>query len=194
MKHALCRHGAALLLVVCTGMASASSPVHKPSWPMRQGLHEFSVAGGKVMLVVGSYQDTTSFWRSYQLYFVGSGQAEWHQVPRMAKPDDVQFSLTSSGGGDHTLDDWVALKRGAKFYMVRAVKRTGTTALAKGDVKGEIKGEVKVTWYQLVEASNDVPDAPAYYLKPVFTRHYGGAMKLDVDAVLAKELTLQPVD
>lgn len=158
---------------------------HGAAWcrdgiPMHQGIHEWPVAGGKVIAVVGTYQDTVTFRRNYSFYFKAKDQAEWNQVPLVRSPDDVEFSAESAGAGDNTIADGIVVAQGQNVYFVFADKRSD-------------KGAITVTWYKFIASDNAHPDDPGYYFKPAFTRSYPKNSKQAVDELLFKESTLRPV-
>lgn len=51
--------------------------------------------------------------------------------------------------------------------------------------------DVRAVWYKLTFADDDHPDEVPYRFQPIFTRSYARTPK-SVDAILAKEATLQP--
>jgi len=152
----------------------------KEVFPMQQGLHEWPVPGGKVMVVVGTYQDTVTFRRSYNFYFKAKDQEAWNQVPLVRTADDIDFSPESAGAGDSTIADGIVVSQGSNVYFVYADKRPA-------------KGATAVTWFKFIQSDNAHPDDPVYYFKPVFTRNYPKNSKQAIDDVLVKESTLKPV-
>jgi hypothetical protein len=168
-----------LFLALALQLGAHGAAWSKDVFPMHQGLHEWPVASGKIMAVVGTYQDSTTFRRSYNFYFKAKDQDQWNQVPVVRTSDDVDFSPESAGAGDNTIADGIVVAQGANVYFVFADKRPG-------------KGATAVTWYKFVESDNAHPDDPGYYFKPVFTRSYAKNSKQTIDEVLAKESTLKP--
>ena len=83
----------------------------KDAVPMSQGLHEWQTSSGKLILVVGSYQDVTSFHRSYSFYFKANGDQDWNQVPLMRKNSGMEFTWDSASGGDVLLADAIVVPR-----------------------------------------------------------------------------------
>ena len=151
--------------------------------PMKQGLHQWPALKGKLMLVVGTFQDSTSFHRSYTFYFKDGKDEAWNQVPVRNKAGRAQFEWDSATGAEVTLADGVVLQRPEGMYFIVADKHAEQTYQDKGDII--------VTWYKLIESGDDHPDDPAYQFKPEFTRSYPKS-GLTVEAILAKELALQP--
>jgi hypothetical protein len=160
------------------------SALAKDVFPMSQGLHEWQVPTGKVILIVGTYQDTTTFKRSYSFYFQAKNSTDWNQVPILRKQNDLQFEWSSANGGDVTLADGIVSAQASGVYFIRADKRA--------DNGWYEKGESVVTWFKFSESDNDHPDDPPYLLKPVFTRHYSKALNLSVEDILNKESALKP--
>lgn len=81
-------------------LAAQGSAWSKDVFPMHQGMHEWPVAGGKVTAVVGTYQDTTTFRRSYNFFseinffaFTKFGQSKSLQK--------IKAKYSSVGSGTH---------------------------------------------------------------------------------------------
>lgn len=171
------------MLLCCVAFATAATPA-KDVFPMPQGVHTYSLSIGKVTLVAGSYQDTTSFRRTYNFFFTPKDDTSFNQVPLVRGQDDLEFTIASAGSGDDTIADGLVVQQGGKLFFVHAAKG--------GKKAGKNAGDVTATWFQFAEAPDSEPDGPAYALKPTFTRTYPAASKLNVDAVLRKESTLKP--
>lgn len=163
------------------GIANAATPPE--TVPMKQGLHQWPALKGRLMLVVGTYQDTTNFHRSYTFYFKDGQKEAWNQVPVRNKTGRLQSEWDSASGAEVTLADGVVSARNDAVYFVVADKRA--------DQGYQEKGDITVTWYKLIESGDDMPDAPAYQFKPEFTRTYPKSAST-VEAILGKELSLQP--
>ncbi|MGW8391028.1 hypothetical protein [Pseudoduganella sp. HUAS MS19] len=151
--------------------------------PMSQGLHEWPTGSGKLILVVGSFQDVTSFHRSYSFYFKANGDQDWNQVPLMPKNGGMEFSWESASGGDVLLADATVVSRKEGTFFVIASRNSD-----KGYSEA---GTASATWYKFVETDGSNPELPAYSLQPVFTRPYG-KVKNGVEEILAKEALLKP--
>jgi hypothetical protein len=151
--------------------------------PMHQGIHTWPTQSGKLILVVGSYQDTIHFRRSYSFYFQAKGNDDWNQVPVMGNADGMQFTWQSAHGADVTLADGVVVPRKEGTYFVVASKRS--------DKGYHDAGSATATWYKFVESDGSNPDVPAYLLQPVFSRAYP-KVKEGVEQVLVKEALLNP--
>jgi len=170
-------------LFACTlyaGSAGAADPT-----PMPQGLHHWPVMGGKLMLVVGTYQDTVSYRRSYSFYFKEARDEAWNQVPVIRKKGEASFPWESASGGEVTIADGIVVPRADAVYFVVADKRIG-----RGSSYHD-KGDITATWNKLSQASDDETDGPAYRLQPVFARSYRNSA-LTVEDVLAREAKLKP--
>jgi len=155
----------------------------KDAVPMSQGLHEWQTSSGKLILVVGSYQDVTSFHRSYSFYFKANNDQDWNQVPLMPKNSGMEFSWESASGGDVLLADAIVVPRKEGTFFVIASRSSD-----KGYSEA---GSASATWYKFVETDGSNPEQPAYSLQPVFTRQYG-KVKTGVEEILAKEALLKP--
>lgn len=168
-----------LVLVV-----AASSFAHAADvTPMHQGLHQWPALGGKLMLVVGTYQDTTAYRRSYTFYFKQAKSETWYQTPVFDKKGLPEFEWDSTSGGETTLADGVVVARPDGVYFITADKRADRGYAERGDIT--------VTWNKLVTDDKDYPDGPAYLFKPNFTRSYPKSA-LTVEAVLAREIKAEP--
>lgn len=155
----------------------------KDSFPMQQGLHQWPALNGKLILVVGTYQDSVTFRRTYSFYFKETEDEAWNQVPLLTKAGRPQFDWYSASGGDVTLADGLISSRSDGVYFIVADKRADQGYYEKGDIT--------VTWYKLIQAPEDRPDDPPYLFKPVFTRAYFKSAST-VEVILAKETALQP--
>lgn len=169
------------LMTFYSGVAAPAAPA--VAIPMKQGLHQWQALNGQLMLVVGTYQDSTSFRRSYTFYFKDGKQETWNQVPFRHKSGRLQFEWDSASGAEVTLADGIVVSRGAAVYFIAADKRA--------DQGYQEKGDISVTWYRLMASGDDMPDDPAYQFKPEFTRTYPKSA-MTVESILGKELALQP--
>jgi hypothetical protein len=80
------------------------------NWPTRS--HQWPVLGGHLMLVVGTYQDTVAYRRSYTFYFKEAKQEAWYQTPVFNKKGLPEVEWDSASGDDATLADaFVAARR-----------------------------------------------------------------------------------
>lgn len=156
----------------------------KELFPMQQGLHEWNLSNGKMMLIVGTYQDSTTFKRSYSFYFRAKNDDAWNQVPLIKKSDDVAFTWTSTNGADVTLADGIVSFQGSNLYFIQAEKRANAGWHEKGDTT--------VTWFKFSDSDNEHPDDPPYAFKPIFSRNYTKLTNLKIDDILVKESTLKP--
>jgi hypothetical protein len=88
------------------GPASAANP-----YPLAQGLHQWPAAGGKLMLVVGTYQDSTTYRRTYSFYFKEGKDDAWNQVPVPMRTGYPRTTWDSAVSGDATLADGIVVER-----------------------------------------------------------------------------------
>ena len=161
----------------------SASPQAAEMPPMKDGLHQWPALGGKLMLVVGTYQDTVRFHRSYSFYFKEGKDEAWNQVAVIRKSGERAFPWQSGVGADVTLADGIVVSRPGGLYFVVGDKRV--------DQSYHDKGDITVTWNKLAVDGDDDPDASPYRLAPVFTRTYPKS-GLTVEAVLAREAKLNP--
>lgn len=167
-----------LLIAAASGFCHAADGT-----PMHQGLHQWSALGGKLLLVVGTYQDTVTYRRSYTFYFKDAKDETWYQTPVFNKKGIPEFEWDSASGGETTLSDGVVAARLDGVYFITADK--------KADHGYTEKGDIIVTWHQLVTDDKDFPDGPGYLFKPGVTHSYPKS-SLSVEEVLAREVKLAP--
>lgn len=171
-----------LLLGALSGLGTPLFAAEK--FPLKQGLHEWPALGGKLFLVVGTYQDTVSYRRTYNFFFKEAKAEEWNQVPVLGRKGNQQFTWQSAVGGEVTIaDGTIVARQDGTVYFVVADKRIGQSY--------QDRGTITVTWYKLTQSGDDQPDDLAYQLKPAFVRDYPNA-KQTVEDILAKEVVLQP--
>jgi hypothetical protein len=165
-------------------IATLSSFAHAADvTPMHQGLHQWPALGGQLMLVLGTYQDTVAYRRSYTFYFKEAKHETWYQTPVFNKKGLPEVEWDSASGGEITLADAVVAARPDGIYFITADK--------KADQGYAEKGDITVTWHKLVTDDKDYADGPGYLFKPGFTRSYPKS-SLSVEAVLAREVQLAP--
>jgi hypothetical protein len=174
---------AAILSTFVLYSSAVWAAVPQEGVPMKQGLHQWPAMKGKLILVTGTYQDTTAFRRSYNFYYKDGKDEAWNQVPLLNKAGRMQLEWDSASGGEVTLADGVVSARNDAVYFIVADKRADHGYAEKGDIT--------VTWYKLAQAGDELPDGPAYYLKPEFTRSYPKSAAT-VESILTKEMSLQP--
>ena len=171
--------------LVCA-LGLLAGPAHgADTYPLTQGLHQWAASGGKLMLVVGTYQDSTTFHRSYSFYFKTADDDAWNLVSISMKDAAPRFTWDSASHGEFTLADGIVVQRSDGVYFVVADK-----PMAKGANYPD-KRDVVVTWYELTLADDDHPDDAPYQFKPAFRRSYPQSAQT-IDVILAREATLQP--
>ena len=169
--------------LVCT-YALLATPAHAASaYPMTQGLHQWPVDGGRVMLVVGSYQDVTAFHRNYAFYFKTSTDDDWNQVVIAEPGGGPQFTWDSATHGEYTLADGTVVVRDDGLYFVVASKPMKNAATYAD------RRDIVATWYKFSTSSD--PYDPPFTFKPTFKRNYPRTA-LTVEDILTRELKLQP--
>lgn len=151
------------------GSASVSS--------QQQGLHQWQALKGKLILINGTYQDTTSYKRSLTFYFESKAGAEWLHVPVIDSDTEQALTWFSISQGEQTVADAVVVPRADGVELVVAETRAGARA------------PVAVRWYRLAESDDDHPDGPAYFFKKTSATSYPASARLTVEQVLKKEAT-----
>ena len=152
-------------------------------YPLTQGVHEWPTFGGKLYLVVGTYQDSVVYRRTYNFYFKEANDDAWNQVHVLNKKGNRLSSWESAVGADVTIADGMVVSRRDGTYFVIADKQI------KGDYND--KGTIFVTWHKLVHAEDDQSDDTAYQFKPVFARSYQKS-ELTIEELLMREIALSP--
>ena len=182
MRH-LVTHTTAQLLSVALVLALAVPPVGamQPApattfTSMQQGMHELRALNGRLLMVAGSYHDTTSYKRSMTFYFEVRPGGEWLHVPVIESEVDHELTLFSVGKGEETVEDAVLTTQGNDHYLIVAEKKAGI---------------VVARWYKFAAAGADYPDGPAYMFKPVGANTYAKSANSTVATVLQKEVRLR---
>jgi hypothetical protein len=142
-----------------------------------QGMHQFQVPKGKLILINGTYQDVTTYKRSLTFYFESKPGADWLQVPVITSETDQDLTWFSISQGEQTVADAVVVPRG------------GTVELVVAETKPDGPAAVAVRWYRLAEYDDEHPYGPGHYFKKISTSRYPASAKLTVEQVLKKEVT-----
>lgn len=172
-----------LLLAGCLALAAPGSanagPAPAPTsvGSQQQGLHQWKALDGKLILINGTYQDTTSYKRSLTFYFESKAGAEWLHVPVIDSETQQAMTWFSISQGEQTVADAAVVARADGVQLVVAETRPGA------------RGPITVRWYQLAEAGDDQPDGPAYFFKKTSATSYPASAKLTVEQVLKKEVS-----
>ena len=98
------------LLIGCAFAAAAMAQAAP-----KQGVTEWKLASGKLILVAGTYQDTTSYKRSMTFYHQEKTGAEWMHVPIAEGKVDFPLTFFSISSGETTVEDAVVVARGEDF-------------------------------------------------------------------------------
>ncbi|WEF34321.1 hypothetical protein [Pseudoduganella chitinolytica] len=144
---------------------------------LQQGLHQWAVLKGKLVLVNGTYQDVTTYKRSLTFYFESKPGAAWLHVPVIDSPTEQETTWFSISQGEQTVADAAVVARGEGVELVIAETKPGKGA------------PVAVRWYRLAESDDDNPDGPAYFFKRTSATSYPAKAKLTVEQVLKKEIS-----
>jgi hypothetical protein len=156
---------------IAAAPASATAAVSS----QQQGMHQWQVKGGKLILIVGTYQDVTTYKRSLTFYLEGKPGEEWMHVPVIGGPAEQDLTWFSISQGEQTVAD------------AAVVPRAGSVELVVAETKPGGRAPVTVRWYRLAEYSDDNPDGPAHYFKKISSSSYPTSAKLTVEQVLKKE-------
>jgi len=142
----------------------------------QQGLQQWSIAGGKLMLVNGSYQDTTTYKRSLTFYFREAGNDAWNHVPIIETEVDRPLTWFSESQGETTQADALVWQKPDGVYLVTASVTT-------------TPNEFRVVIYKFVEAGDDFPDGPAHLFKRVAEKKCPARKCASVEDALKWELS-----
>lgn len=165
-----------LILACCVTLAIPGSGSASVS-SQQQGLHQWPVFKGKLVLINGTYEDTTTYKRSLTFYFEGKPGSEWLHVPVIDSETERTLTWFSISRGEQTIADAVVVARDDGVELVLAETRPGARA------------PIAVRWYRLAEAGDDNPDGPAYFFKKISATSYPASAKLTVEQVLKKEVS-----
>lgn len=143
----------------------------------QQGLHQWPALKGKLILINGTYQDTTTYKRSLTFYFESRPGAGWLHVPVVDGAGAQALTWFSISQGEQTVADAAVVARGDGIELVVAETRPGKSA------------PIAVRRYRLAESDDDNPDGPAYYFKTLSATSYPAKARQTVDTVLKKEIS-----
>lgn len=138
----------------------------------QQGVHQLKTRNGKLIVVGGSFQDTTTYKRSLTFYVEAKPGAEWLHVPVVTSPADHELTWFSVSRGDDTIEDALVTTQGDEVFLIIAEKKPAG---------------VVASWYRFSEAGPDDIDGPAYLFKRTGAREYAKNTRPTVDGVLKQE-------
>jgi hypothetical protein len=164
----------AVLLAACVACAAPGARAAVSS--QQQGMHQWPVLNGRLILINGTYQDILKYERSLTFYFESKPGADWLHVPVVTSDTDQPLTWFSASVGEQTLADAVVVAVPGGVELVVAATRPGDPA------------PITVRWYRLTESDDDHPDGPAYFFKKISGTSYPASAKLTVEQVLKKEV------
>lgn len=174
-KIALCVYA---MVVVFSALAAPAPAAHAATIAStKQGLQQWHTLNGKLIMVTGTYQDTTTYKRSLTFYFEEKAGGEWQHVPVIESEADHTLTWFSVSAGETTDADAVVSTQGEGIYLI--------TATRKAD-----KNSILVNWYKFVAAGDDFPDGPAYLFKSISNGAYPKT-RMSIEEVLKKESALK---
>lgn len=142
----------------------------------QQGMQQWRALSGKLIVIAGTWQDTSSYKRSLTFYFEEKPGSEWMHVPVMESEADHTLTMFSVSQGDDLVEDAVVTTQGSASYLIVAQKKASA---------------VVATWYKFGEAGAAYPDGPAYMFTPVGAHTYAKNTGPTVESVLQKEVRLK---
>ncbi|WP_198117840.1 hypothetical protein [Massilia rhizosphaerae] len=169
-----------LVLASCVALAGgaiAATPTGASSVSSeQQGMHQWQVLGGKLILINGTYQDILVYKRSLTFYFESKPGEEWMHAPII--DGDKRNALT-----------WFSISQGEQTVADAAVvAHVNNVELVIAETKPRVVAPISVTWYRFTEAGDNETDGPAYFFKKTSSTTYPANAKLTVDQVLQKEV------
>lgn len=165
-----------LLLAAAMALAALAAPAGASVLSQQQGLHQWPVLNGKLILINGTYQDVQSYKRSLTFYFESRPGAEWLHVPVVDSETERELTWFSISQGDKTVADAAVVAHAGGIELVIAATKPYKAA------------PVAVRWYRLTESDGNNPDGPAYVFKKISATSYPASATLTVEQVLKKEL------
>jgi hypothetical protein len=142
----------------------------------RQGMHQWPVLNGRLILINGTYQDIRKYDRTLTFYFESKPGADWVHVPVVTSDTDQRLTWFSASLGEQTLADAVVVAVPGGVELVVAATSMGDPA------------PVTVRWYRLTESDDNHPDDPPYFFRKISSTSYPASAKLTVEQVLKKEV------
>lgn len=169
-----------LVLASCMALAGgtlAATPAGPTSVSSeQQGMHQWQVLGGKLILINGAYQDVLVYKRSLTFYFESKPGEEWLHAPII--DGDKRNALT-----------WFSISQGEQTVADAAVvARANSVEVVIAETKPRVVAPISVTWYRFMEAGDDETDGPSYFFKKISATTYPANAKLTVEQVLKKEV------
>jgi len=175
---------AAAISMTSAKVTATSTSVTKATAPVfttQQGLHTWNTKSGKLFMVTGTYQDTTSYRRSISFYFKEENDPTWLQVPIIESAVDSTTAWTSASRGETTLRDATVFARGNGIYLI----------IAELDVK---KAIISVSRYKFSSTEEDFPDGPEKLFIPKSTKKYQLSKIKSIEGALNLEIKNFEVD
>jgi hypothetical protein len=117
-------------------------------------MHQWSVTGGRLILIAGTDADTTSYKRSFTFYFQESADASWNHVPIVESSIDFTKTWFSVSRGESTLADAVVIAKEGSVRLITASREKSGLA-------------IKVARYLLVQDDVAFPDGPGHVFKKI---------------------------
>lgn len=172
----------ALLLGACDNVTAAAPAPQQPKTitTLQQGIHQWPALDGKLVLLVGTLTDTTSYKQSLTFYMVPKGGVEWLHVPIKEGKDVYTVSWMNVNEGDSPELDAIVTVQDKHTYLI----------VAGLDQKND---SIKLRTFKLVQHGTDVIDEPTYLFKQVAdsvqkqaNRSVGDALKKEAQRKLTK--------
>lgn len=174
-----------LVLASCMALGAAAAatvgaatvaPGNTTVSSQQQGLHQWKILGGRLILINGTYQDILTYKRSLTFYFESKPGEEWMHVP--VTDGDARNALT-----------WFSISQGEQTVAdATVVARAGNIELVIAETKPRVVAPIAVHWYRFTAAGDNDTDGPAYAFKKISATSYPANAKLTVEQVLEKEV------
>jgi hypothetical protein len=167
----------ALSLALLTGsLAPYSADAATPGAvrTIDQGIHKLNALDGQLVIITGTYQDTTAYKRSLSVFFQKNGDPVWHHVPIAEDKDTLTTEWFHVSRGESTLSDAAVVQRGKDIFLI-VVERNPD------------KRVFKTTRYRFQKSGDDYPDAPSLLFVPQSSNTVSGTKSDTVETMLQKE-------
>lgn len=142
---------------------------------MQQGLHQWSIGSGQLILIAGTDEDTTRYKRSFTFYFRETARGNWLHVPIIEGPVDFAKTWYTASRGESTLADTVVIVKGNVVRLVIVSLKTSGMS-------------VDVDEYNFVQEDPQYPDGPAYLFKKTARNSLPVRNEQTVSGILEQEV------
>jgi hypothetical protein len=164
------------LALLAGGLAPGCASIAAPTAirTTDQGIHKLDALDGQLIVVTGTYQDTTAYKRSLSVFFQKKSDPVWHHVPIAEDKDTLTTEWFHVSRGETTLSDAAVVQKGNDVFLI-VVERN------------QEKRIFKTTRYRFQKSGDDYPDAPSLLFVPQSSISTSGAKSDSVETILRNE-------